>query len=84
MRERSQRKIEKFREVINEVRLKDLGYKLPDYAWFNGREKGAEVWEMLDQCFATDAWRERFNQAQVVHSFLILFGACTTYCVPMA
>ncbi|KAI5670727.1 hypothetical protein M9H77_11091 [Catharanthus roseus] len=69
MRERSQRQIYKFREMINEVRLNDLGYKGPDYTWFNGREKGAEVWERLDQCFATDAWRERFNQTQVVHDF---------------
>lgn len=55
--------------MVDDVGLRDLSYKGADFTWFNGREKGAEMWERMDRCFATDSWRIMFEQAQVVYGF---------------
>lgn len=65
--ERNSLQIQQFRNAIDEVHLKDLGYRGNPFIWCNAQEEPYRVGECLDRAFANDSWQSLFPYAQVEH-----------------
>ncbi|KAL0405585.1 UNVERIFIED_CONTAM: hypothetical protein Slati_3872400 [Sesamum latifolium] len=59
--------VRRFREVIEETKLHNLGYIGPKFTWSNNREAPTTVCERLDRAFACHRWKSRFPTAKVTH-----------------
>lgn len=66
-RHRPSRKIEVFRDVLDECRFQDLGFSGNKFTWCNGQGEGHMVWERLDRAVSTVDWLAMFLVTKVVH-----------------
>lgn len=56
-----------FRDAIDEVGFKDLGYVGDRFTWAKNYPDGSVVWERLDRALGTGEWTSLFLDFQVVH-----------------
>ena len=56
--------MQKFREVLDECGLLDLGFNGKKFTWFKNYPSGG-IWECLDRAVSTDDWIERFPATKV-------------------
>ena len=57
--------MEKFREVLDECNLLDLGYVGNKFTWSKNLPNGGMVWERLDRAVSTTDWIELFPATKV-------------------
>jgi hypothetical protein len=62
---RNHAQMEKFRRVVHECKLGDLGFKGPKFTWSNKRESGVFVKERLDRALASPEWCTQHPNAVV-------------------
>lgn len=66
-RERPERQMVEFREVVNACALRDLGYKGPKFTCCNRREANFSISERLNKFLDNSPWWNLFPQASVTH-----------------
>ena len=59
--------MERFKEVIDVCRLKDLGFIGPQFTWLYKKFDGSQICERLDQALATCDWMGKFPAAKLYH-----------------
>ncbi|CAM8905799.1 unnamed protein product [Rhodiola kirilowii] len=64
---RGEWQMKRFRSVIEECGLTDLGFRGPIFTFSNKRKGIFETKARLDRALANKAWREHFPDAEVVH-----------------
>jgi len=57
--------MEKFREVLDECNLLDLGYMGNKFTWSKNFPNGGMVWERLDRAVSTADWIDLFPAVKV-------------------
>lgn len=57
--------MDKFRRVVSECNLGDLGFKGSKFTWSNKQDSGSFVKERLDRALATPEWCGRFPNSLV-------------------
>ncbi|XP_042942656.1 uncharacterized protein LOC122276824 [Carya illinoinensis] len=66
-RDRLERQMLAFRQVVNDCSLRDIGFRGPKYTWCNGRESCSSISVRLDRLFGNPQWWARFAHARVLH-----------------
>ena len=56
--------MQKFREVLDECGLLDLGFSGKKFTWFKNYPTGG-IWERLDRAVSTTEWVEHFPATKV-------------------
>ena len=64
---RSFHQMQRFRDVIDECGLMDLGFVGPSYMWSKQFDSGQSIWERLDQGLATNDWFLKFLGTKIHH-----------------
>ncbi|KAL9669643.1 hypothetical protein QQ045_007190 [Rhodiola kirilowii] len=66
-RVRGEWQMKKFRDVLQECNLSDIGFRGAQFTYSNKRKGVWETKARLDRAFATFEWRQRFPTAEVWH-----------------
>ncbi|KAK0576526.1 hypothetical protein LWI29_019063 [Acer saccharum] len=74
--EKTIRDIIRFRQVVDDCGLIDLGFSRPKFTWNNRREGCANVQERLDRILATTSWKNIFRHAVRRASKRFQFETC--------
>ena len=64
---RSFNQMQRFRDVIDECGLMDLGFVGPSYTWSKHFDSGQSIWERLDRGLATNDWFLKFPGTKIHH-----------------
>ncbi|XP_075658762.1 uncharacterized protein LOC142628578 [Castanea sativa] len=75
--QRSQRQMDKFREVIHHCKFKDLGYYGPDFMWSNMQQGENRKYLRLDRALATPDLIDLYKDIKVHH----LVESTSDHCV---
>ncbi|CAL1355041.1 unnamed protein product [Linum trigynum] len=59
--------MDSFNDCLMEVGMQDLGYIGYKFTWENSRRHGGYIEEVLDRFIRSDAWRDKFRNARVLH-----------------
>ncbi|XP_075654904.1 uncharacterized protein LOC142625081 [Castanea sativa] len=62
---RLKQQMDRFREVVDFCRFRDLGYSGPRYTWSRHFENGDSVWARLDCALANEEWMRKFANVKV-------------------
>ena len=65
--ERNWYQMDRFRKVLTDCELKDMGFHGNRFTWWNGRQGRDYVYERLDRGVCSVEWRLQFPQARVRH-----------------
>lgn len=68
--------MDRFHEIVDFCRFRDLGYLGPRYTWSRHFENGDSVWARLDRALANEEWMRKIANAKVVHISTIEFDHC--------
>lgn len=68
-RDRPEKQLKEFQEVLNDCELRDLGFKGNPFTWCNNREGDQRVLEWLDRFLTNFLWCSVFPNGGVNHSF---------------
>ena len=66
-RHRNPQYMQAFRDVIDECKLRDIGFLSPKFTWCNRRHGRERVRERLDHALCTEDWSALFPAVQVHH-----------------
>ena len=66
-RQRLERQVQKFCEVLDQCGLMDLGFVGSRFTWCNNPDPPYTTWVRLDRAVATREWLNLFHVAQVEH-----------------
>ncbi|KAA3461526.1 reverse transcriptase [Gossypium australe] len=64
---REERKMESFREALEECQLEDMGYSGVRFTWERGNFAATNIRERLDRAVANEGWRTLFPKGTVYH-----------------
>lgn len=73
------RRMEGFRDYIEQCGLRDLGFVGHNFTWSNKQAGDRNIQEWLDRSLATDGWIERFPRARVTHLTCLLSDHCPLF-----
>lgn len=65
MRQQSAIEMQRFEESLEDLGLKDVGFKGNEFTFYIVRKEQAKVWEKLDMFVANKGWRMRFPHLKV-------------------
>lgn len=66
-RVRLEKQMADFRVVMQDCELTDIGFRGPQFTWWNGRENNNNISERLDRFIANMKWRSSFPMIVVEH-----------------